>query len=170
MAADIEMHLSGGSANTSPAASIGGARSTAAGGIVPETATANSLFDDVTGTEEQAGDDEYRCVYLRNVGTVDAQNTVVWLSANTPDAQTNIEIGLGASAIGASSTETAVANENTAPASVTFSSPSTEGTGLSIGTIPSGQHKAIWLHRDVDAGAGASSDSFTVSAAFDTAP
>lgn len=173
MAADIEMHLSGGAANTSAAASIGGARSTAAGGVVPEGATANSLFDDVSGAEETAGDTEYRCVYLRNVGTVDAQNTVVWLSGNTADADTDIAVGLAVAAIGASTTETAVANENTAPASVTFTggtSIDTEAEGLAIGTIPSGQHKAIWLRRTVNAGAGASTDSFTVAVAFDTAP
>ena len=170
MAASLELHLSGGTTNTSPAASIGGARSTQAGGVVPTSLTANSLFDDVTGAEEQAGDIEYRCVYVRNVGTVDAQNTVVWLSANTSDGQTQIAMGLGTVATGASAQETAVANENTAPASVTFTEPASEGAGLSIGTIPAGQHKGVWLRRTVDAAAGASSDTFTVAAAFDTAP
>src|SRR5690349_6104206 len=121
MAATIEMHLSGGAANSDKNASIGGARSTAGGGVVPTSLTANSLFDDVSGTEETAGDTEYRCVYLRNTGTVDAQNTVVWLSGNTADADTDIAVGLGNSSIGASTTETAVANENTAPSpAVTF--------------------------------------------------
>lgn len=170
MAADLELHLSGGAANTDPTAAIGGARSSVGGGIVPEGATANSFFDDVSGAEETAGDIEYRCIYLRNVGTVDATLVVVWLQANTPDAQTQIAMALGASAIGAASVETAVANENTAPAGPVFSEPATEGAGLAVGTIPAGQHKAIWLRRTVTAGAGASADTFTVAAAFDTAP
>lgn len=168
MAADLELHLSGGAANTSPAAALGGARSTAAGGVVPEGATANSLFDDVSGAEEQAGDIEYRGVYVRNVGTVDAQNVKVWLSANTADAQTQIALALADE--GVNVTMETIANENTAPVGPSFSEPATEGAGLSMGTIPAGQHYGLWLRRTVDAGAGASSDSFTIAASFDTAP
>lgn len=168
MAAALEVRLSGGAANTDPNAALGGARSTAGGGVVPTSLTANSLFDDVTGAEEQAGDIEYRCVYLRNTGGVDAQSTVVWLSANTADADTTIDIGLGTSAV--NGTEQTVANENTAPSGVTFSAPTTEGAGLSIGTLATTEHKALWLRRTVTAAAGASNDTFTLAAAFDTAP
>jgi hypothetical protein len=168
MAATLEMRLSGGTGNTDPNAALGGARSTAGGGIVPTSLTANSLFDDVTGAEEQAGDTEYRCVYIRNSGDVQAQNTVVWLSANTADADTTIDIGLGSGAVDA--TEQTVANESTAPTSVTFSAPSSEGAGLSIGSLNAGSHKALWLRRTVNATAGASNDTFTVASAFDTAP
>lgn len=168
MAATLEMRLSGGTGNTDPNAALGGARSTAGGGIVPTSLTADSLFDDVTGAEEQAGDIEYRCVYVRNSGDVSALNTVVWLSANTADADTTIDIGLGSSAVDA--TEQTVANENTAPTSVTFSAPTTEGAGLSIGTLAASSHKAVWLRRTITATAGASNDTFTFAAAFDTAP
>ena len=168
MAAALQLHLSGGAANTDKNAALGGARSTAAGGIVPTALTANSLFDDVTGAEETAGDIEYRCVYVYNSGDVAAQNTVIWLSANTADAQTQIAMGLGSSAV--SGTEQTIANENTAPTSVTFTEPSTEGGGLSVGTLNAAAHKAVWLRRTVDAGAGASNDTFTIAAAFDTAP
>jgi hypothetical protein len=168
MAAALQVHLSGGAANTSPAAALGGARSTAAGGIVPTALTANSIFDDVTGAEEQAGDIEYRCVYVYNSGDVDAQATVVWLSANTTDPDTQVAIGLGSSAV--SGTEQTVANENTAPAGVSFTEPATEGTALSVGTLAAAAHKAVWLRRTINAGAGASLDTFTFAAAFDTAP
>jgi hypothetical protein len=168
MAATLELRLSGGAANTDPNAALGGARSTAAGGIVPTALTANSLFDDVTGAEEQAGDIEYRCAYVRNSGDVSALNTVIWLSANTADTGTTIDIGLGTSAV--DGTEQTVANENTAPAGVTFSAPSTEGTGLSIGTLAAASHKAVWLRRTITALTGASNDTFTFAAAFDTAP
>lgn len=168
MAAALQVHLSGGSGNTSPAAALGGARSTAGGGVVPTTLTANSVFDDVTGAEEQAGDVEYRCVYVYNSGTVDAQVVVVWLSANTTDPDTQLAIGLGTSAV--SGTEQTVANENTAPSGVTFSEPATEGAGLSVGTLAAAAHKALWLRRTINAGAGASVDTATLAAAFDTAP
>ncbi len=168
MAATLELRLSGGAANTDPNAALGGARSTAGGGVIPTSLTANSIFDDVAGAEEQAGDVEYRCVYVRNSGDVSATLTVVWLSANTVDTGTQIAMGLGSSAV--DGTEQTVANENTAPTAVTFSEPSSEGAGLSIGTLASGSHKAVWLRRTIDAAAGASNDTFTVASAFDTAP
>ena len=169
MAASLQLHLSGGAANTSAAAALGGARSTAGGGIIPTTLTANSIFDDVTGAEETAGDIEYRCVYVYNAGDVAAQNVVIWLSANTVDGQTQVAMALGSSAV--NGTEQTIANENTAPTGLAaFTEPATEGAGLSIGTLAAGQHKAVWLRRTVDAGAGASNDTFTVAAAFDTAP
>ncbi len=167
MAAVAELNLSGGAANTSPNLALGGARSTAAGGIVPTALTANSLFDDVSGAEQQAGDIEYRCVYVRNSGNVQATNMVVWLSGNTVDVDTQVAIGLGTSAV--DGIEQTVANENTAPTTVTFSEPATEGTGLSIGTLAAGSSKAVWLRRTVNAGAGASNDQFTIATAFDTA-
>lgn len=168
MAAALQTHLSGGASNTSPSAALGGARSTVGGGVVPTSLTAQSVFDDVTGAEEQAGDVEYRCVYLYNSGTVDAQATVVWLSANTADPDTQIALGLGTSAAGG--TEQVVANESTAPSGVTFTEPASEGAGLSVGTLAAGSHKALWMRRTVNAAAGASSDTFTLAAAFDTAP
>ncbi len=167
MAATLELRLSGGSSNTDPNAALGGARSTAGGGVVPTSLTANSIFDDVSGAEEQAGDIEYRCVYVRNSGDVSATLSVIWLSANTADTGTQIAMGLGSSAV--DGTEQTVANENTAPTSVTFTEPSSEGAGLSIGTLAAGSHKAVWLRRTIDAGAGASNDTFTVASAFDTA-
>ena len=168
MAASLQLHLSGGSTNVDPNAALGGARSTQAGGVVPTSSTANSLFDDVTSAEETAGDIEYRGVFVYNSGTVDATSVKVWLSANTADADTTIDIALADEAIGTGAIET-IANENTAPVGPTFSAPSSEGTGLSIGTIPAGSHKGLWLRRTINAAAGASSDTFTLAASFDTA-
>jgi hypothetical protein len=46
---------------------------------------------------------------------------------------------------------------------VTFSAPSTAATGLAVGTLTPGQHKALWLKRIVTAGSGASAnDTFTL--------
>lgn len=168
MAASLELDLSGGAANTDPNASLGGARSSAGGGVVPAALTANSLFPDVTGAQEQAGLVDYRAVYLHNTGGVDAQNVVAWLSADTADPDTTIDIGVGTSAAGVD--EQTIANETTAPTGVTFSAPATEGAGLDVGTITAGSFKAIWLRRTINAGAGASTDQFTVNTAFDTAP
>ena len=44
----------------------------------------NNLFDDVSGAESAAGDIEYRCVFVHNNhGSLNYQNAVVYLSAET---------------------------------------------------------------------------------------
>lgn len=168
MPADLELHLSGGAANTDPNAALGGARSTAGGGVVPEALTANSLFDDVSGAEEQAGDIEYRGIYVYNAGDVDAESVKLWISSNTPDTGTQIAVALGDE--GLEATLETIANENTAPSGPTFSEPASEGAGLSLGTIGAGERYGIWLRRTVNADAGASEDEFTLATSFDTAP
>lgn len=159
--ADIEYRLSGGAANSSPAASLGGAKSS--------TVVGSDLFDDVASGESSAGDTEYRCVYVHNDhGSLTMESAKVWIQANTPSPDTVIAIGVGTAAI--NGTEQTVADESTAPSGVTFSSPTSEGTSLSLGNIPFSQHKAVWIRRTVTAGASAyNSDSFTLRVKCDTA-
>jgi hypothetical protein len=53
---------------------------------------------------------------------------------------------------------------------VTFGTAAGEGNALSIGNIPSGQHKAIWIKRIVGAAAAAyNDDSYVISYSGDTA-
>lgn len=165
MAAAFEMRLSGGATNTSPAAALGGLRSTVSGGIVPTSLTANSLFDDVSSTEQASGDTEYRCVYLTNSGDQTAENVKIFLT-DTVDADTAIAIALAGE--GVNGTAETVANENTAPTGETFSSPTSDGAGLAPANVPAGQAVPIWIRRTVGAAAGASNDTFTISTAFDT--
>jgi hypothetical protein len=157
IAADFVTRLSGGASNAVGNSSLGGAKSS----NTASTAT-DGLFDAVSAAEAAAGLIEYRCVYLHNANaTLDMTNAVVYVSANTPLAGTTLDIGVGSAAI--NGTEQTVGNEATAPTSVSFSAPSTAGTGLALGSIPAGQHKAIWLRRSVTAGSGSSaSDTFTL--------
>ena len=153
--------LSGGAANTDPLASLGGVMSTS-------TTVGTNIFDNVTGDEATAGDVEYRGVYVLNNGTVDLQSAKVWVQANTPDADTDIAMAL--SAEGFNATMATIANENTTPATVTFTSPSTKATGLSIGTLAVGQRYGVWIRRTVTAAAAAyNNDTFTLRAEGDTA-
>lgn len=157
---DIQYRLSGGAANSDQNAALGGAKSS--------NSATTAIFDDVSSAESSAGDTEYRCVYVHNNhGSLTLQSAVIWVQTNTPSADTTVDIGLGTSAI--NGTEQTVANENTAPTSVTFSAPSSFGAGLSIGNIPAGQHKAVWVRRTVTAGAAAAADSFTLRVQGDTA-
>lgn len=158
--ADFVTRLSGGAANASGNASLGGAKS-----ANTMSSAIDGLFDAVSAAEAAAGRVEYRCVYLHNASATDTMTAArVWVSANTPLAGTTLDIGVGTAAV--NGTEQTVANETTAPSGVTFSAPTTAGTGLALGNIPAGQHKAIWLRRTVTAGA-TNSDNDTWTLGFD---
>ncbi len=155
---DIQYRLSGGAANASALASIGGAKS--------NTAAPSALFDDVASAESAAGDNEYRCIYIHNAhATLALQNAVLWISANTTGNR--LSVGAGTSAVNA--TESAVADENTAPGGVTFSQPGSKGAGIALGNIPAGQHKAVWVRRAIAAASSASNDTYTLRVEGDTA-
>lgn len=95
-------------------------------------------------------------------------NAVVFVSANTPLAGSTIDIGVGTAAI--NGTEQTVANESTAPVGVSFSAPASAAAGLALGTIPLGQHIAIWLRRTITAGSGSSAnDTFSLGYQCETA-
>jgi hypothetical protein len=154
---DFVTRLSGGAANASGNASLGGVKSSDA---MPTTT--DGLFDAVSAAQATAGLVEYRCVYLHNANATDTMTAArVWVSANTPLAGTTLDIGVGTAAV--NGTEQTIGDEATAPSGVSFSAPSTAGTGLALGDLPAGQHKAIWLRRTVTAGALASaSDTWTL--------
>lgn len=159
---DIKYRLSGGASNTDPAAALGGVASTT-------TDVGSAYFDDVTSAEAVAGDIEYRCIYVKNThASLTLIGATVWIQTNTPSTSTDAAIGLGTSAI--NGTEQTVANENTAPTGVTFSSPTSFATGLSIGDLAAGAHKAVWVRRTVTAGAASASDGFTLRVQGDTNP
>jgi hypothetical protein len=165
VASDIHIRLSGGAGNADPNASIGG--------IVSSTQVTdnvlNNLFDDVTGSESLPGEDEFRLFYvLNNHGSIVFQNGRCYVSSNTTSTADEWDIGLAAA--GSNATETAIANENTAPAAVTFSHPTTYGTGLAVGNLTAGQRYGVWCRRRVDAAAGAfNNDTIIINVDCDTA-
>lgn len=152
---DILSLLSGGGANSDPNASLGGVISSTA----IADATLHNLFDRVSGAESEAGDIEYRCFYFKNNhGTLTLKSPVIWISQDTPNADNEADIGLDPAGVGNGSTTgvaTTVADESTAPAGVTFSHPTTEGTGLAVSDIPPGEAIAVWVRWTVDAAAAA---------------
>lgn len=157
---DILYRLSGGASNAVQAASLGGAKSS--------NAASAAIFDAVSAGESSAGDIEFRCIYVHNAhASLSLDNAVLWIPANTPSTSTVVEAGLGTSAI--NGTEQTVADETAAPSGVTFAAVATKGAGVSLGNIPAGQHRAVWLRRTVNAAAAAASDTFTVRVEGDTA-
>jgi hypothetical protein len=166
VSSDIKYRLSGGSGNSDPNASLGGAKSS----VQITNNSLHNLFDVVSAAESTSGDTEYRCFYVHNGhATLTLTAAKVWIQTNTPSADTNLQIGLGTSAV--NGTEQTVADEQTAPSGVSFSAPANEGASLSIGDIPPGQHKAIWVRRIVGAAASAfSADSGVIRVKGNTLP
>jgi hypothetical protein len=85
---------------------------------------------------------------------------------------TTVAIGLdtnAASANGASPAQAlTIANELTAPAGVSFSSPTTKAAGLSLSDLVSGNCRAIWIRRTATASAAKDLDGMTVGISGDT--
>lgn len=157
---DIKYRLSGGASNTDPNASLGGIKST--------TDAPSNLFDTVSSAEAAAGDIEYRCEYVHNAhATLTLEAAKIWIQANTPSADTDLAIGIGTSAVNA--TEQTVADESTAPSGVTFVAAANEAGAVSLGNIPAGQSRAVWIRRTVNAAAAASNDTATLRVKGDTA-
>lgn len=157
---DIQFRLSGGAANAAPAASLGGVKSS--------VASPAGLFDDVTAAQSSAGSVEYRCAYVHNAhATLTLENAVAWISANTPNVGTVVEIGIGTAALNA--TEQTVASESTAPAGVTFAVAANKAAGIALGSIPPGQGRSVWARRTVTAGASAGADTATIKVEGETA-
>lgn len=145
---DIKLYLSGGSGNTDPNASIGGAIST-----TQVSATAlNNLFDNVSDAEALAGDTNYRCVFVKNTHATDALTAAkAYILSNTPSSDTTDTIGLDPA--GLSAAAATPANEATAPSGVTFVAAANLAGALSIGTMAAGVYQAIWIKRVVSAAA-----------------
>ncbi|HEY9265996.1 MAG TPA: hypothetical protein VIQ11_15470 [Mycobacterium sp.] len=133
---------------------------------------ANDLFDDITGAENAASTVDYRCLFIHNSNASNPlENAVVYLSAETGGGAA-IAVGAdptAASAIGSASAQAVtIANETTAPAGVTFSSPTNAATGVALGTIPAGQCKAFWVRRTAANTAALSNDGVTLAITGDT--
>ena len=75
---DLQLRLSGGATNSDATASLGGVLSSQA----VSSTTLHNVFDKITGDESNAGDTEYRIVYVRNGGSQTAENVRVYLSGN----------------------------------------------------------------------------------------
>lgn len=136
-------------------------------------ATLHNLFDVVTGDENAASDVEYRCLFvLNNHATLTWESVVVWISSETAGGAV-AAIGLdpaGVTVKGLASAQAAtIANEGAAPAGVSFSAPTTKGTGLSVGNIPAGSVAALWVRRTAANSAALDTDGVVVRFEGDTA-
>lgn len=117
------------------------------------SATANNLFDNVTGARNVSSAVDYRCIFVHNShATLSLESAAIYLSSQVSGG-TTIAIAVdnvAASAIGSSSAQAFEASTTTTDPSDgvgSFSSPTTADDALSLGTIPAGYCKAVWIRR-----------------------
>lgn len=159
--AEIEYRLSGGAANADPKASLGGAMSTAAGGLITPGAP-NNLWDDVTGAESAAGVVEHRAFYVRNIhATLTWLGVRYWIDAPTTSTDTEFDIALATEAVNAP-IAAVLGAEGSVPIGVTFTRPTTKAGGLVIGDVPAQGFKGLWIRRTVGAAAASAADSGSI--------
>lgn len=156
--AELQIRFSGGASNSDPNASIGGTKSSNS----MTDNTLNNLFDDVSGGESLTGDTEYRHVYIHNSnGSLTLQNVRIYISSDTTGTGDEIDIALGNAANNA--TETAIANESTAPSpTLTFTHPTTYAGGLAPANLVNGQHMSLWIRRTVNVGGAAKTNNTAI--------
>jgi len=130
------------------------------------TAQLNNLFDDVSGDENLNSDVEYRCVFIHNNhATISFDNVRVYLVSEVAGGA-SIAIGVdptAASAVGAAAAQALeIANEDTAPAGVVFTSPTDLANAINLGNIAAGSCRAFWIRRTANNTAALANDGVTL--------
>lgn len=176
VAADIRWHYTttagaagNSTANTTPSTFLGkyAASSLWAGGA------ANDLFADITGAENAASQVDYAGLYIENSNAAnDYVSPAVWISAETAGGA-SIAIGVDTtaqSAVGSAAAQMlTIASRTTAPAGVTFTAPTTFGTGVALSTLTkNGNGRGLWVRRTAANTAALSGDGVTLSIQGDT--
>ena len=174
MAAVLEFRLTGGSDNTDPNASLGGAMSS----TTITSGQLNNLFDDVQPDEASSGDSEYRAIDVYNSGDAEAVSVSLYISSEN-NQYPDIKLDLGYDTVlGArdpsndgTSPPPSIADEDTAPNDaggnpISFDHYDSDSP-LSLPNIPVGYAVRVWVRRDVTAGTGnIASDSATLTVKY----
>ena len=163
---NLKRYLTGGSSNTNPNNSLGGARSNTQVGTGN-----NNLWDNISSSETSSNRTEYRCEMIRNEhATLAWQAPRIYISQDNTNA--NITIAIGKSNQTQGSTPDQISFETTTPPGVTFSSPMTysaAATNLSHSDVAARAFIAYWTRRTMTRNADASSDNYTITARGETA-
>ena len=153
LSTDIQFLLSGGAANTSPAASLGGIASTTQ--VVD--AVDNNLFADVTPAQATAGAVHHRGLYAKNVhASLALTDARLFISSLTSSADDELDVAIAVEAVNVDMAT--IASETTVPTGVTFTRPTTYGTGLQFNAatgLVASARRGDWGRRTVNAGAAA---------------
>lgn len=164
---DIKVRLS---SSTGPGNSTAGTPATSLGEFMSSTdvnqsTTLNNLFDDVTGVENEAEDVEYRCIFVYNShGSLTYQGALVYVYSQVSGG-TEVAIAIDSTAASAynSASDQALeivdeSDSTSVLSGLSFSTPTSSGTALSLGDIASGYCRAIWVRRTAQNNAAVSND------------
>ncbi len=146
MAAEVDYRLSGGAANSDPNASLGGAMSS----VSVDSNNNPNLFANVGTSEASSGSDKYRCIFI----TPPAKNYVnvsIWISTSTLSNDTQLHIAVAPE--GKNADAEIIANEDVSPVDVIFTRPVQDYNALSLPDLNAGDRIAVWIKRNVKAGA-----------------
>jgi hypothetical protein len=151
MAVSPHWYYSGGATNADPNLSIGGAKSS----IVLSSTQLECLFDTTKGAEASAGADEYRLLYCQNDGVTSWVDPKMYITAqpNVAAEPTGETLDFAMADEGKNAEVTAIADVNTAPATVTFDDPATLATGTALPSAPYAEadYVGVWFHRHTPA-------------------
>jgi len=146
LSANIQIYYSGGVGSGSQSLSLGGARSQVTAGQITTNISSN-LFPSVTTAQATAGiANQYRMFYVYNDALgVTIRNAYIWFETLNSDADITFKMGLDPG--GKNSTPAVIANENTAPAGVTFTQPVSNFSALYMGRLNPGDSFPVWMDR-----------------------
>lgn len=146
---NIAFKYSGGGANSSPAASLGGVISSV--DVTPSDefgSVLEGLFANADAAECLAGSVKYRCIYVKNDTPQDMRDFTIYLDNSTWSGDVEIHMAIGPAGVGG--TEELVANENTEPAGVVWQAHDYEF--FEVFDILYTSWVGIWFRRTVPAG------------------
>lgn len=155
---------------TGPGDSVAGSANGSLGGFLSTTeipdATLHNLFDIVSGAENLAEEAEYRCFFVHNSNNTDTfLNVRVFLSSEVAEGA-NVAIGVDPTAVSVMTDSEAqavsVADEDTAPSGVSFTSPTDYAGGAIIGDLPPDGVRAVWVRRTTTNSPAQSNDGVTL--------
>lgn len=119
------------------------------GAITASEALPFDFFGSISGAENAAGVTKYACVYVRNNSTTNEAKSVK-VCIDSVDEYVPVTVAIGAGVAGAGQIEPSPLT-NQAPAGVTFSAEIGPENAPSLGDIPIGSYKPLWVRMVVPA-------------------
>ncbi len=121
--------------------------------ILIPTQQLNNIFDDVTGDENAAKTTEYRCIFVQNNHkTITWERVKIWVYSKA-EGGTLVDIAVGDSKV--------IKDKYTSPDEV-FSHPTLKVNALSLGNIPPGESRPVWIRRSAQDSKALNNDDFTL--------
>lgn len=134
-------------------------------------ATTLNLFDAISGDENATSTVDYRAfAIINNHGTLTWTSPKAWILSEVAGGA-SVAIGLDPIGVVAATAimGASIVSETTAPAGVSFSAPTTKGSGLAPASVPAGSGFIVWVRRTAANTVAVDADGATFRAEGDTA-